>query len=187
MSARGKALRALGHVLWLGGSLATLAGAGLLSWVFPGAPIVVGTAVVGVLASVTAGVTFVLQGRRLERFDGERESAAKEEVFVRLAKQRGGAMTAAELARPLGLSDAEADLFLTELMKRRPDQYTVDVNEVGQLVYSLKESPRLRVALPPDARGGADGALRSEATHREEDGPVGEEIDMRPPRRHDKA
>ena len=79
------------------------------------------------------------------------ERETRTQSLLAMAAHRG-AVTAADAARTLGLSVAEADAMLTDLAKGEPDRVAVDVDEQGTVWYRVASAPgepipRLRIDL----------------------------------------
>ncbi len=82
------------------------------------------------------------------------------------AKRRGG-ITASELAKTLGIDEADADRLLTSLAVH--DRTRVDVDDDAEVRYSVGPSPRVRIDEEPDEvdESGADEAGASVVARRE--------------------
>jgi len=131
-------------VLVLGLLFSTALG-GLIYILSPMAGFIVG----GFLAAVCLFVATILLwgGRELRRSGSERERTAQEQAIFAIARQRGGSITAAELARALSLPEADADAILTSLAKRPDGRVTLEFDDNGALRYDVHEmGRRVRVA-----------------------------------------
>lgn len=138
------------------GLLFSLALGGILYIFAPMAGLIVG----GFFGAVSLFVAAMLLwgGRELRRSGSEKEQGAREQAIFAMARQRGGSITAAELARALSLPEAEADALLTNLAKRPDGRVTLEFDDNGALRYDVHEagrrvrvSERKRVA--PEAMG----------------------------------
>jgi hypothetical protein len=125
-------------VLLFGGSLAL--GIALLSLALHQPA--VGLAVAAPIALVVGVLSFALLrgGRSLSTSGEERGRVTREQALLAMAAHRG-AVTAAEAARALGVSVAEADAMLTALAKRDPDRVAVDVDDQGVVWYRVSAAP----------------------------------------------
>lgn len=131
-------------VLVLGLLFATALG-GLIYIFAPMAGLIVG----GFIAAVSLFVAAMLLwgGRELRRSGSEKEQGAREQAIFAMARQRGGSITAAELARALSLPEAEADAMLTNLAKRPDGRVTLEFDDNGALRYDVHEmGKRVRVS-----------------------------------------
>lgn len=129
-------------VLVLGLLFATALG-GLISIFAPTAGLIVG----GFIAAVCLFVSAMLLwgGRELRKSGSESEQHAREQAIFAMARQRGGSITAAELARALSLPEAEADGILTNLAKRPDGRVTLEFDDNGALRYDVHEIGKQRV------------------------------------------
>jgi hypothetical protein len=127
------------------GSLLSLTVGALLHILAPMAGWIVG----GFFEAVTLFVAAMLLwgGRALRRSGSEREQNAQEQANFAIARQRGGSLTAADLARALSMPETEADALLTNLAKRPDGRVTLEFDDNGVLRYDIHEmGKRLRVA-----------------------------------------
>lgn len=131
-------------VLFLGLLFSTALG-GIIYIFAPMAGFIVG----GFLAAVCLFVATMLLwgGRELRRSGSERERNAQEQAVFAIARQRGGSVTATELARALSMPEAEADALLTSMAKRPDGRVTLEFDDNGVLRYDVHETGRrVRVA-----------------------------------------
>ncbi|MBK9266769.1 MAG: hypothetical protein IPM54_44165 [Polyangiaceae bacterium] len=128
-------------VLFIGTLVALIIGA-VLQMLVPPAGLVVG----GFLGLVTLFITamFLWGGRMLFQSGAERERGAQERAVWAIARRHGGSVTAAELARALTISEADADAFLTAMAKRPDGRVTLEVDDDGTLRYEVRELRRVR-------------------------------------------
>lgn len=148
-------------VLLFGGSLALLIA--LLFLALHLAAVGLAIALPIALVVLVVGVALVRGGRSLATSGADRQRATREQALLAMAAHRG-AVTAAEAARTLGVSPAEADAMLTALAKREPDRVAVDVDDQGVIWYRVSAAPgepipRMRV----DAAAPATPGVRVEA------------------------
>ncbi|HEY8427182.1 MAG TPA: hypothetical protein VIL20_02360 [Sandaracinaceae bacterium] len=138
---KGRALRSFGVLALASGVLgATLAAAAI-----PGA-IGLALAVVAAVIGVGVGALSMRAGARSLR-EGERDDRrAREAAVLELAQKRGGALTATEVARELGLALEEADRLLTSMVGDGT-RVGVEVDDEGIVRYVFRE-----LAPPPAAR-----------------------------------
>ncbi len=116
--------------------LLTLTSTGALGWVIGG---------VIALATLAIGVPLLVGGRALRNMGVKARRAALERAVFALASQRGGVLTAGELAHALRVDHEEADAFLTELAKRADEPVRVDIDDEGQVLYRVNGMGRRRV------------------------------------------
>lgn len=141
---RGRMQRGFGVLALAAGVLmATLAAA-----LFPGAA-GVGLALAAALLGVGVGALSIRAGARSLQ-DGETEDRrAKEAAVLELASERGGRLTAAEVAEAFHVSEDAADALLTAMVGDG-STVTVDVDDEGVLRYVFlrsksRASSKLRV------------------------------------------
>lgn len=84
-----------------------------------------------------AGLGLYLGGRALARRAQERRRAAELETIHALAKHKGGAITADEAARALSIPLAEADAWLTQLVREPNENVSVELDDEGVIRYGF--------------------------------------------------
>lgn len=134
--AGGAALRVFGcGTLMAGLAFAVLTG--LIFWAFF-------TATAGLIAggSITAiaALTFWLinrSGRNLEKSGDQQLHRKREEAVYALAATTGGVVRPIQVAGALSITVEEADKFLTELAKQRPNDVGVEVTDEGEVLYTV--------------------------------------------------
>jgi hypothetical protein len=135
----GTVARVFGWLVLAGGlGLALLLGLGLfllfpegIAWLVVSAPI----------ATLTALFSFLLlkSGRGLQQLgEGEQKSARSRAIFA-LAQNRGGMVTANDVAQSLDIRPEEADALLTEMAKTTPDQVTLEMDDAGGIYYRFPQ------------------------------------------------
>lgn len=146
--------------------LLTLSSTGALGWVIGG---------VIALATLAIGVPLLLGGRALQNMGTKARRAALERAVFALASQRGGVLTAGELAHALRVGHEEADAFLTELAKRPDEPVRVDIDDEGQVLYRVtgltrrRVEGRVRVEDESPLRDELDEVIEGEELERKED------------------
>lgn len=147
----GKIARFAGWMVLGGGLLSAL----LLGWLLDGMALlawVVGSTVG--LFSLTVGLLLILGGKHLGKAGVKRERDVRLQAVQAIAARQRGVVTPEDVAPALGMSVAEADALLTELVKQGGD-VRLEVDDDGRLLYLFGAAPlppRVRVAGPaPDA------------------------------------
>lgn len=158
----GQVARVFGWIVLAGGWLfAALVTALIMLVATPGAvgPWIVG----GIIAVIASLVAFGLlkSGRQLVDSGALAEMTTKNRAIFALANTKGGVLTAWDLAQSIATTPQDADDILTKLAKEYPDHVTVDIDDVGTVLYrfpsvhwsSLDTSTRTRsrVEAPPPA------------------------------------
>jgi hypothetical protein len=107
----------------------------------------VGLAVSLPLALVTLliGGLLLRGGRRLDEKGASDERSARSRAVFALAAQRGGVLTASDVASALEMPPNETEELLQSLAREQYDAVTVDVDPNGTLVYRFVEPTRVRV------------------------------------------
>ncbi|MBX3270300.1 MAG: hypothetical protein KF729_08560 [Sandaracinaceae bacterium] len=136
--ARGRTQRGFG-VLSLATGIVTAA---LLAMIVPGAAGVALAVIAGLFGVGVGALTIRAGARNMERargLDARAERAAVEE----LARARGGALTAAEVAGALTMKEADADALLTSLVGdgSRVDVEVSDEGVVSYVFHDLRPRP----------------------------------------------
>jgi hypothetical protein len=129
------------------GLLTSLVVGGFFVWLFPGGMLGYGLGVLMALVSLVVGGGLMLGGRKLASDVERAEGIEWEHRLAELTATRG-AFTVAEAARTLGIPAAQADAYLTNLAKTRPEDFTVDLDPSGDLVYRAARvpGPAVRIA-----------------------------------------
>lgn len=175
----GTVARVFGWMVLAGGWLfAALVTALVLLVAAPGAigPWIVG-GLIGVIASLVA-FGLLKSGRQLKDSGVLAEMTTKNQAIFALANTKGGVLTAWDLAQSIATTPQEADDILTNLAKQYPDHVTVDIDDVGTVLYRFPSVhwQKMRVAAPPPhVRVGAPAADPLEAE---------EELEVPAQRRH---
>lgn len=134
----GTVARVLGWIALTVGGATGLVVLLVLQAIFPGAPAGWLVALPIWILSAVLGIALLYGGKSLSRSGQESQLAAREQAITALATNRGGSVTAQDVASSLELPLQTADSLLTDLAKSRPDLFSVDVDEqTGQLVYRL--------------------------------------------------
>lgn len=130
-------------VLVVGLALAALTVA-FFQWIFPegAAGWYLGTPL-GLIAAGIGG-SLLYGARSLEKTGSNQERRIHEKAVWAFAQNRRGVVSAAEVARSVGITDEQADTLLTDLAKSQPEQVTVDVDDEGNISY------RFLAFAPPD-------------------------------------
>jgi hypothetical protein len=114
------------------------------------------------IALIALGLGGVLLGGayKLRRVGDDAEMGTRESALVGLAAQKGG-VTAADAARTVGMTVAEADAILTSVAKRQPERLSVDIDDQGAIWFRPAGWAHVRVGSegPRGPRvGGLDAA-----------------------------
>jgi len=118
--------------------------------------------------SLLYGLFLIIAGRQLQKSGIATERSKHESAVFALARQRGGSVTPAELARAISISEATADALLTEMAKRPGGHVTLEVDDDGTLRYEVHEGGRVRVQGAPRVRvAGGQGAPAGNAEEAE--------------------
>jgi hypothetical protein len=140
-------------VLLVGLSIA--GGAGLLFGAIATVGVALAIALPIGLVTLGVGVALLGGGHALRRSGTDAKRSMHEQALLAMAAHHG-AVTAADAARALGLSVADADAVLTALAKRDPDRMAVDVDDQGVVWYRAVVPVQVRVGEParmPDVAG----------------------------------
>ncbi|HJL19118.1 MAG TPA: zinc ribbon domain-containing protein [Sandaracinaceae bacterium LLY-WYZ-13_1] len=157
--ASGRGQRAFGIAALGGGVLTAVLAAALLPW-----PLGLGLALAGGLLGVGVGALSLRAGAKtMTRADRE-EGRSREMAILELAEERGGRLTATDVAKELGLGLEEADRVMTGMVGDGT-RVGVDVDADGVVHYVFREvtrpaPPRVRVA---EEAPGAEEADAEEA------------------------
>jgi hypothetical protein len=114
----------------------------------------------GIIATIASLVAYGLlkSGRQLHDSGALAEMTTKNQAIFALANTRGGVLTAMDLAQSIMTTPQEADDVLTKLAKEYPDHVTVDIDDIGTVLYRFPTVhwQKMRVAEPgPNVRVGA--------------------------------
>jgi hypothetical protein len=158
----GQVTRVFGWIVLAGGLSVAVMVLGLMLAIFPG---VLGATLFAApiaAASIGAGVWLLRSGRTLESAGKGTEHRTKAQAIFALAQNRGGVVTAFDVAAALAIPPAQADAILTDLAKASPDHVAVDIDErSGTVLYRVDPAgqvrmrifdDRVRVAPPAPAR-----------------------------------
>jgi hypothetical protein len=88
------------------------------------------------LISTVIGVALLRSGRSLRHSGVATERAVRDQAILSMAGHHGP-VTATDAARLLNVTIPEADAMLTELAKRDPDRFSVDIDDQGVVWYRL--------------------------------------------------
>lgn len=162
--ARGRGQRALGVLaLATGVLMATLAAA-----VLPGSFGLVFAIAIALLGA-GAGALSLRAGARAMRAAEEAENRAREAAVLELAAERGGALTATEVAKALGVSVDDADAMLTGMVGDGT-HVSVDVDEEGVVRFVFRElvgaKAPVRVRVEPSEAPGDELAPEASGSER---------------------
>ncbi len=149
----GKPARVAGAVAGVAGALVLLVGlacalaiGGLVAWFAPfGVALAMGGAIA--LVSSAVGISLVVGGVRLRRAGVATEQATVDQALLALAGERG-AISAADAASAFGLSPRDADARLTALAKQDPERLSVEVDDLGAVLYRSGPPAKVRAAAP---------------------------------------
>jgi hypothetical protein len=148
-------------------------GLGLLFYAIWTVAVALAIALPTALVALVVGTVLVTGGRSLRRSGADAERTTREQALLALAAHRG-AVTAADAARALGVSIADADAMLTTLAKHDPEHVAVDVDEQGVVWYRAVRAlggevdAHVRVAEGPRAEEpGTEAEIEDEARRAE--------------------
>jgi hypothetical protein len=125
-------------VLAIGLAVALLFGLGLfllfpegIAWLVVSTPIVL----------VTAMFSWLLlrSGRGLQQIGDHEQRGARAKAIFALAHNRGGMVTALDVARSLDIRADEADALLTEMAKTTPDQVSLEMDDAGGIYFRFPQ------------------------------------------------
>jgi hypothetical protein len=141
----GALTRVLGWIVLSAGLAIGLAFLGLLQAIFPAgfAGYAVGVPIM-VLATVF-GTLLLRGGRSLEGAGVAEQRETRTTAIFSLAENRGGTVTAVDVATALSVGAAEADELLTALAKSRPDHVVLEVDDQGGIFYRVSSRGLSRV------------------------------------------
>lgn len=115
---------------------------------------------IGIL-TIAVSLSLLFSSRKLKRTGVEKQKEMRRRAINGLALNRGGTLTAADVAASLDMPITEADDFLTEMAKTQSDEVTVELDDKGGIYYAFArmaqprprariEEPRVRVTGVPD-------------------------------------
>jgi hypothetical protein len=146
----------------------------LFGWLFPGTLAAYILSVPTLIVSLAFGITALVGGRQLGKYGAQKLEVARSDTVRALANHHGGALTAAQVASALDVTELHADAMLTAMAKDPDGDVTLDLDDQGRIHYlfgvggqALREA-RWRVATPKPAANGSAQAS--------DDGPTAEEI-----------
>jgi hypothetical protein len=161
----GTVARVFGWLVLAGGWLFAACFALLIMAVSPAgmasAPAWILGGIIGVIASLVA-YGLLRSGKQLHASGALAEMTTKNQAIFALANTKGGVLTAWDLAQSIMTTPQEADDVLTKLAKEYPDHVTVDIDDVGTVLYRFPSvhwqkmrvaapAPNVRVDVPPKA------------------------------------
>lgn len=130
----GIAARIFGWVTLVFGSSVALGLMLILQALWPAGWLGYAVAIPIALLTLAVSLTAIIGGKALGQYGKRSELSAQHETIRALAQHRKGWVTAAEVARALGVREAEADQMLTDLAKRG-DDVSLDLTDDGRIVY----------------------------------------------------
>ena len=141
----GTLARVLGWIVLGSGLVVGLGLLGLLQAIFPGgfAGWLVGLPII--LFSAIIGIALLRGGRSLETTGVAEQRETRTQAIFSLAENRGGIVSAADVAGALGMNAAQADALLTELAKSHPDHVVLEIDDQGGVFYRVSERGLSRV------------------------------------------
>jgi hypothetical protein len=136
-----------------------LAGGLTLGLMFLGIFLAFGAVVPGLFVSLpiigmSSAIAYAMLrgGKDLKSAGEDEEKRTKVQAILAYAANRGGAVTAWDVAQQLSILPKRADELLTELAKTYPDHVAVDIDEqTGTVLYRFDEEGRVRMRVE-DAR-----------------------------------
>jgi len=161
----GTLARVLGWIVLGSGLVVGLGLLGLLQAIFPGgfAGWLVGLPII--LFSAIIGIALLRGGRSLESTGVAEQRETRTQAIFSLAENRGGIVSAADVAGALAMNASQADALLTELAKSHPDHVVLEIDDQGGVFYRVSErglsrvqsfDEKLRVATSSSARVGVE-------------------------------
>lgn len=141
----GALTRVFGWIVLSGGVAFGLAMLGILQAIFPAgfAGYLVGVPIM--LIAATFGTLLLRGGRSLEGAGVNEQRETRTTAIFSLAENRGGIVTAADVAGALGISNAQADEILTDLAKKSSDHVVLEVDDEGRVFYRVNARGLSRV------------------------------------------
>ena len=93
------------------------------------------------LVALTIGLLLVRGGRSLQRSGTSAQRDTRAQAIFALAQNRGGILTALDVAQAVGIRADDADLLMTELAKTQPEQCMLEVDDNGAIYYRFANAP----------------------------------------------
>ncbi|MEO8877625.1 MAG: hypothetical protein ABI461_18675 [Polyangiaceae bacterium] len=146
--------------LLIGALFQAILPAGIFGWVLG---LVIG------IGSLGVGGSLVYGGKSLKKSGASVEKDTRERAIFALAQNRGGILTATDVAAALGISPIAADDLLTKYAKEDSDRVRLEVDDAGAITFVFPQHGWLgpRVAAPgapvDDAYGTSDAAAIANA------------------------
>jgi hypothetical protein len=164
----GSVARVVGWIILAVGLLVALLLGALFQAILPAG--IFGYLLGGVIGtiSVAIGLMFVYGGKSLHASGTQKERSTRQQALFALAQNRGGMLTAVDVAQALSVTPVEADTFMTQLAKEDPDRVRLEVDENGSIFYLFPHhaGAGLRVG-PGPVRVGAPPAPVEEEAYQE--------------------
>lgn len=147
----GQVTRVFGWLVLVGGLSIAVMVLGLMLAIFPGALGATLFAAPIAAASIGMGVWLLRSGRTLQSEGKGTEQRTKTQAIFALAQNRGGVVSAWDVASALSVPPAQADALLTELAKSHPDHVAVDIDErSGTVLYRIDAAGQVRMRVFDD-------------------------------------
>lgn len=142
--------------LLLGALFQAILPAGIFGWIL---------GIVIAVISLGIGGSLVYGGKSLQKSGTEVRKLTHERALFALAQNRGGVLSANDVAAALGMPAAEADKILTEYAKTDPDRVRLEVDDAGAITFVFPQHGWMgpRVAAPGEGFVDDDVALAEEA------------------------
>lgn len=137
----------MGWIVLVLGSSAAL-GLGLLASIFSTtAGLAVGLPI-GIV-TLAVSLTLLLSGRKLKKDGAQAQKDMRRRAIESFAANRGGMVTATDVAVSLDIPVQDADELLTEMAKTTPEQVTVELDDRGGIYYAFQRVLAMRGAQRP--------------------------------------
>lgn len=133
----GQVTRVVGWVVLALGTMISLVVGGFFHWLFPAAIIGWALGIGGEVITLIIAAALLRGGSALRDSGARAEARTIEQAVFALAEARGGILSTLDVAQVLGLSDKEADQYLTQLAKENPERVRVELDPAGTLVYQF--------------------------------------------------
>ncbi len=127
----------------------------LFNALWPGSPAPWIAALASLAFAVFFTFLFVMSGRSLVSSGQRKEEAVRMKAILAIARQRGGIVTAKDVAGQLRMGEPAVDAWLTDLAKREPETLTVEFDDEGVISFrflAYAALPRMRVDEAPAPR-----------------------------------
>ena len=146
--------------LLIGALFQAILPAGIFGWIL---------GMVIALGSVVVGGSLVYGGKSLKRSGVTVEKDTRERAIFALAQNRGGVLSAIDVATALGMSPTAADDLLTKYAKEDSDHVRLEVDDAGAITFVFPEHGWIgpRVGSFGSASGYEDDAASVEAAERQ--------------------